>query len=60
MTVVDNELLFTGCPGTMVEYTNGSCDKIVTWTPANATDNCAGLTVTSDYNLGDLFQMENW
>ncbi|MBK6990137.1 MAG: HYR domain-containing protein [Bacteroidetes bacterium] len=58
VTVVDNELpVFTGCPGTMVEYTNGSCDKIVTWTPPVATDNCAGLTVTSDYNPGDLFQM---
>lgn len=52
---VENPLII-GCPGP-ISATNasGNCSAIVTWTPPNATDNCAGLTVTSTHNPGATF-----
>lgn len=48
--------LFIGCPGPIISNNSfGNCSAIVTWTPPSATDNCAGLVVTSNYNPGATF-----
>ncbi len=48
--------LFIGCPGPIITNNSaGNCSAIVTWTPPSASDNCAGLTVTSTYNPGATF-----
>lgn len=47
---------FTSCvPDINVDADTSYCGANVTWTPPVATDNCPGLTLTSDYNPGDFF-----
>lgn len=56
VTIVDVEPpVFVGCPGNnTVNNTPGVCGAIVSWTPPSASDNCAGLTVTSNYTPGSV------
>ncbi|MBK8363079.1 MAG: HYR domain-containing protein [Bacteroidetes bacterium] len=56
--VTDTEFpSFAGCPSDITIGTNGSCDRIVTWTPPTAADNCSGVTLSSSHNPGDVFQL---
>ncbi|TAI46698.1 HYR domain-containing protein [Flagellimonas allohymeniacidonis] len=58
LTVSDTTLpVITGCPSNITtNVDSGTCGAIVTWTLPTATDNCGGVTLTSNnYNPGDSF-----
>lgn len=58
VTIQDMEApFFTGCPIDTIYASFDSllCGAYVTWGGINATDNCNEVTVTSNYNSGDLF-----
>src|SRR5690606_40358990 len=49
----------SGMPADIVQDTDAvSCDAVVTWDAPTATDNCAGLTFTSNYESGATFPLE--
>ncbi|HGY92166.1 MAG TPA: HYR domain-containing protein, partial [Planctomycetes bacterium] len=55
---IDNEApVLTACPAniTGVVTDPGICMATVSWTPPTATDNCPGVSLTSNFNPGDLF-----
>lgn len=56
VTVTDTEVpAISNCVGDITANNdNGSCGKVVTWTPPTFTDNC-GATMTSTHNPGDFF-----
>jgi uncharacterized delta-60 repeat protein len=50
--------LIAGCPGNItVETGSGrtTCDRMATWTPPSASDNCALASLSSDHHPGDTF-----
>src|SRR5690606_21142538 len=59
VTVEDNEdPEISGMPADIVQDTDAvSCDAVVTWDAPTATDNCAGLTFTSNYESGATFPL---
>jgi gliding motility-associated-like protein len=59
ITVVDNAApVIAGMPANItIGNDAGSCDATVTWTAPTATDNCAGVTLTSSHLPGDLFAL---
>ncbi|MFK7809486.1 MAG: HYR domain-containing protein [Saprospiraceae bacterium] len=57
ITVKDSDAPILNCdPGTFQITSVGNCQASVTWNAITATDDCLeGLTVTSDFESGDLF-----
>ncbi|MFN8165954.1 MAG: HYR domain-containing protein [Bacteroidia bacterium] len=56
INVVDNVFpTINSCPSNISLNTSGACNAIATWTAPTASDNCAGVTLTSNYNSGDAF-----
>ncbi|SFT63392.1 gliding motility-associated C-terminal domain-containing protein [Lishizhenia tianjinensis] len=57
VTVVDNQApVFDDCPADIVvDNDSALCEAIVTWTTPTATDNCGNVTVSSNYQSGDVF-----
>jgi gliding motility-associated-like protein len=57
VTVTDTEApVFTDCPSDItVNNDPGVCGAVVNWPAPTATDNCSAVTLTSNYNPGDLF-----
>jgi hypothetical protein len=57
VTVVDNQApIITGCPGTItVNATAGTCEKTVIWNPPTASDNCPGVSLTTNHVSGETF-----
>jgi len=59
VTVVDNTApQITACPPSVTVSTDeNSCDALVGWVTPIGLDNCSGVTLTSDFNSGDLFSI---
>jgi trimeric autotransporter adhesin len=59
ITVVDNAApVIAGMPANItIGNDAGSCDAVANWTAPTATDNCAGATLTSTHNSGDVFAL---
>ncbi len=58
ITVTDNTPPTLDCPSDITAYLGaGECETSVTWTPASATDNCTGTTVTCTADPGDTFSI---
>ena len=59
ITVVDNSApVIAGIPANItVGNTTGSCNATVTWTAPTATDNCAGVTLTTNHASGSVFSL---
>ncbi|MGB1636044.1 MAG: HYR domain-containing protein, partial [Flavobacteriales bacterium] len=58
VTVVDDEnpvISSTPADITGVSVDAGQCGAAVSWTPPTATDNCAGVVLTSSHDPGDTF-----
>jgi HYR domain len=59
VTVVDNTVpVITGCPANITVYTgagNTMCSQTASWTAPSASDNCPGVSLTSNHNPGDTF-----
>jgi hypothetical protein len=57
VTVVDNQApIITGCPGTItINATAGTCEKAVIWNPPTASDNCPGVSLTTNHISGETF-----
>ncbi len=50
--------VISNCPSNITKANDpGQCGGNVTWTPPTATDNCPGLTVTSNKSPGDFFNV---
>lgn len=57
VTIVDNEAPVLACPANIVQSTDrGQCAAVVRFTLPAATDNCAGVTVTSSIPSASVFQ----
>lgn len=46
---------WNSCPPNITVDAHGACEKSVQWTAPIATDNCSGVTVTSNYTPGQTF-----
>jgi len=46
-----------GCPNDIEVVPEANCEAIVIWSEPTATDQCALLSLTSDYNSGDSFSL---
>ncbi len=57
VNVFDNEYpVIVGTPANITQTNDAVvCGAKVNWTAATATDNCAGVTISSDHQSGDLF-----
>jgi hypothetical protein len=57
VTVVDNQVpIITGCPGNItVNAANGLCSAIVNWNPPTASDNCPGVSLSTNHIQGETF-----
>lgn len=56
VTVSDAENpAFTNCPSNITMTAASGCSEQVNWAVPNATDNCQGVTVISNFNSGDVF-----
>lgn len=56
VTVSDTEApVIAGCPSNIVQQATQGCSTPVTWNTPTANDNCSGVTLTSNFNSGDLF-----
>jgi hypothetical protein len=57
ITVADNQApIITGCPGTItVNAAAGTCEKSVIWNSPTASDNCPGVTFTTNHVSGETF-----
>ncbi|MCW3094059.1 MAG: Por secretion system C-terminal sorting protein, partial [Ferruginibacter sp.] len=50
--------VISNCPSNITLYTGAgrlTCDQVATWSVPTATDNCSPVTVTSNYNTGNVF-----
>ena len=45
------------CPSDITISTDGACETSVEWEAPNAIDNCSEVTVESDFNSGDTFNL---
>ncbi len=57
VTVVDNQPPFlTGCPSNItVNAAAGRCDNTAIWNPPTASDNCPGVSLTTNHISGETF-----
>ena len=57
ITVVDNQApIITGCPGNItVNAAQGRCDNVVNWNPPTASDNCPGVSLSTNHISGEAF-----
>jgi hypothetical protein len=57
VTVTDDELpVIVNTPINITQSNDqGNCGAIVSWTAATATDNCPGVTISSDHQSGEIF-----
>jgi len=57
VTVVDNQLpIITGCPSNItVNAANGRCNAQVFWNPPTASDNCPGVSLSTDHLPGEFY-----
>ena len=57
VTVLDNQPpTITGCPANItVNASNGTCGQQVSWNPPTASDNCSGVTFTTNHIPGEIF-----
>ncbi|NOT36332.1 MAG: HYR domain-containing protein [Saprospiraceae bacterium] len=46
---------WNSCPPNITVDAHGACEKSVYWTPPVATDNCSGVTISSNYSPGNIF-----
>jgi len=53
----DVDPTLNNCPGNITAQANEDCIAIVTWTPPTASDNCAGVVLSSTHSSGDTFQV---
>jgi hypothetical protein len=59
ITVVDNQPpVITGCPASItINAADGRCDKIVNWNPPTASDNCPGVSLSTNHISGETFPL---
>jgi hypothetical protein len=59
ITVVDNQPpIITGCPANItVNAANGRCDQVVNWNPPTASDNCPGVSLSTNHIQGETFPL---
>jgi hypothetical protein len=59
VTVVDNQApIITLCPGNItVNATNGLCSSVVNWSPPTASDNCPGVSLSTNHISGETFNV---
>jgi hypothetical protein len=59
ITVVDNQApIITGCPANItVNAEAGRCDKVVNWMPPTASDNCPGVSLSTNHIQGETFPL---
>jgi hypothetical protein len=57
ITIVDNQPpIITGCPADQtVNAANGRCDNVVIWNPPTASDNCPGVSLSTNHISGETF-----
>ncbi len=57
ITIVDNQNpIITGCPSNIVKNTDpGVCNTTATWVAPTASDNCPGVSFTSNFAPGSTF-----
>jgi hypothetical protein len=57
VTVVDNQPpIITGCPSNItVNAATGRCDQVVNWNPPTASDNCPGVSLSTNHVAGETF-----
>ncbi len=49
--------VITGCPSNITVSANASCQATVNWTAPTASDNCTGVTLTTNKNPGTVFNL---
>jgi hypothetical protein len=59
VTVVDNQAPFiTLCPGNItVNAADGLCSSVVNWNPPTASDNCPGVSLSTNHISGETFNV---
>jgi hypothetical protein len=59
ITVVDNQPpVITGCPSNItINAANNRCDQVVNWNPPTASDNCPGVSLSTNHISGETFQL---
>ena len=59
VTVTDDEVpVIVNTPINIRQVNDkGNCSAVITWTAATATDNCPGVTISSDHQSGETFSV---
>ena len=58
VTVVDDTPpIFVNCPANITISANANCQAVGNWVLPTVTDNCPNVSISSNYNTGDIFNI---